>query len=55
MYLTAYITTDWKSVSCFQEKEKGGKWLQKMITLNDIINDNTHAVQGKIITQQWYY
>ncbi len=25
---------------------------QKMITLNDNINDNTHAVHGKVITQK---
>jgi hypothetical protein len=33
------------SVSRFQEKEKRGE----MITLND----NTHPVQGKMITQKW--
>ncbi len=44
------------SVSRFQEKEKRGE----MITLNDNINDNTHPVQGKIITSvpipsSWVY
>jgi hypothetical protein len=38
-------------VSRFQEKEKRGEMI-KMITLNDNINDNTHAVQGKMITQK---
>jgi hypothetical protein len=37
-----------QSVSRFQEKEKRGE----MITLNDNINDNTHPVQGKMITQK---
>ncbi len=40
------------SVSRFQEKEKRGKMITKMITLNDNINDKTHAVQGKMITQK---
>jgi hypothetical protein len=37
-----------RSVSRFQEKEKRGE----MITLNDNINDDTHPVQGKMITQK---
>jgi hypothetical protein len=41
-----------RSVSRFQEKEKRGEMITKMITLNDNINDNTHAVQGKMITQK---
>ena len=39
------------SVSRFQEKEKRGEMITKMITLNDNINDNTHPVQGKMITK----
>jgi hypothetical protein len=41
-----------ESVSRFQEKEKRGEMITKMITLNDNINDNTHPVQGKMITQK---
>ncbi len=36
----------------FRKKKKGGND-KKMITLNDIINDNTQPVQGKMITQKW--
>jgi hypothetical protein len=39
-------------VSRFQEKEKRGEMIKKIIILNDNINDNTHAVQGKMITQK---
>jgi hypothetical protein len=34
----------------FQEKEKRGELITKMITLNDNIKDNTKYVQGKMIT-----
>ncbi len=40
-----------RSVSRFQEKDKRGEMITKMITLNDNINDNTYPVQGKMITQ----
>jgi hypothetical protein len=40
------------SVSRFQEKEKKGGNDKKMITLNDNINDNTHPVQRKMMTQK---
>jgi hypothetical protein len=39
-------------VSRFQEKENRGEMITKRITLNDNINDNTHPVQGKMITQK---
>jgi hypothetical protein len=39
-------------VSHFHEKEKRGEIIKKMKTLNDNINDNTHPVQGKKITQK---
>ncbi len=34
----------------FRKKKKGGE----MITKNDNINDNTHPVQRKMITQKWF-
>ncbi len=34
------------------KRKKGGNDKKKMITLNDNINDNTHPVQGKMITQK---
>jgi hypothetical protein len=38
------------SVSRFQEKEKRGEMITKNV--NNNINDNTHPVQGKMITQK---
>jgi hypothetical protein len=41
------------SVSRFQEKEKRGEMIRKKDNIkNDNINDNTHPVQGKMITQK---
>jgi hypothetical protein len=34
------------------KRKKGGNDNKKKITLNDNINDNIHAVQGKMITQK---
>ena len=43
---------DFSECVTFSGKRKKGENDKKMITLNDNINDNTHPVQGKIITQK---
>ncbi len=53
-YTKNYIEIVGMKTECvtFSGKEKRGEMMTKMITLINIINDNTHAVQGKMITQK---
>jgi hypothetical protein len=43
---------EFECVTFSGKRKKGGNDNKKMITLNDNINDNTHPVQGKMITQK---